>query len=80
MQAITIKDGAVQQSNFHEFDALRINQCPAIEIAILSNNKEIGGAGETAVPPVAPALANALFDATGRRVRELPLSLSMGVA
>jgi isoquinoline 1-oxidoreductase subunit beta len=80
MQAITIKDGVVQQSNFHQFDALRINQCPVIEIDILSNNKEIGGAGETAVPPVAPALANALFDATGRRVRELPLSLNMGVA
>jgi isoquinoline 1-oxidoreductase beta subunit len=80
MQAVTIKDGCVQQSNFHQFDALRINQCPEIEIVILGNNKEIGGAGETAVPPVAPALANALFNATGRRVRELPLSLSMGVA
>jgi isoquinoline 1-oxidoreductase beta subunit len=80
MQAVTVKDGRVQQSNFHRFDALRINQCPEIEIVILSGNPEMGGAGETAVPPVAPALANALFDATGRRVRELPLSASVEVA
>jgi len=80
MQAITIKDGQVQQANFHQFDALRIYQCPEIEVEILQNNKEIGGVGETAVPPVAPALANAVFDATGRRICELPLSSSMGVA
>jgi isoquinoline 1-oxidoreductase beta subunit len=80
MQTVTIKDGCVQQSNFHEFDALRINQCPEIKIKIIRGNKEIGGAGETAVPPVAPALANALFAATGQRVRELPLSLNWRVA
>jgi isoquinoline 1-oxidoreductase beta subunit len=80
MQAITIKDGCVEQSNFHQFDSLRIHQCPEIEIAIVERNKEIGGVGETAVPAVAPALANALFDATSRRVRQLPLSLSVGVA
>ena len=72
-QAVTIKDGAVQQSNFHQFDALRINQCPEIEVHIVANNKRIGGAGETAVPPVAPALANAMFEATGKRIRKLPL-------
>ena len=80
MQAITIKDGRVEQSNYHQFDSLRVHQCPEIEIAILQRNKDIGGVGETAVPAVAPALANALFDATGRRVRQLPLNPSEGVA
>jgi isoquinoline 1-oxidoreductase beta subunit len=80
MQAITIKDGRVQQLNLHQFDALRIHQCPEIHVCILQNNKRMGGAGETAVPPVAPALANAVADATGRRLRELPLSLSRGAA
>jgi len=46
MQAITIKDGRVEQSNFHQFDSLRIHQCPEIEIAILQHNEEIGGVGE----------------------------------
>jgi len=77
MQEITIKDGRVEQSNFHQFDALRIHQCPDIRVCILQNNKWMGGAGETAVPPVAPALANAVFDATGVRVRRLPLSLTL---
>jgi len=81
MQAITIKNGQVQEANFHQFDALRINQCPEIEVKILGEgSKRVGGAGEAAVPPVAPALANALFDATGRRVRELPLGASVGIA
>ena len=80
MQAITIKDGRVQQSNFHQFDALRMNQCPEIMIDIVAHNDGIGGVGETAVPPVAPALANAVFMATGRRIRGLPLSSVIGVA
>jgi isoquinoline 1-oxidoreductase beta subunit len=80
MQAITIRDGRVQQANFHQFDALRINQCPKISIDIVRHHEGIGGVGETAVPPVAPALANAIFAATGRRIRELPLNASVGVA
>lgn len=73
-QATTIKDGAVQETNFHQFDALRINECPEIKIDILKGgNDKIGGVGETAVPPVAPALANAFFQAKRERVRELPL-------
>src|SRR5262249_38994394 len=60
LQAVTIRGGAVQQSNFHQFDALRIDQCPEIEIDVLSNNKRIGGAGETPGPPVPPARANGL--------------------
>jgi isoquinoline 1-oxidoreductase beta subunit len=74
MQAITIKNGSVQQSNFHQFDALRIHQCPEIVIDIVQHNKEIGGAGEAAVAAVAPALANALIDAKRPPVRRLPLT------
>jgi isoquinoline 1-oxidoreductase beta subunit len=80
IQATTIADGCVQQCNFHQFDALRVHQCPEIKIEIVQGNEEIGGAGETAVPPVAPALANAIFDATGRRLRALPLNSSVEVA
>lgn len=73
MQATTIENGAVQQKNFNGFDALRIYECPEIKIAILNRNEEISGVGEAAVPPVAPALANAVFDATRERVHELPI-------
>jgi len=73
-QEITFKDGKVEQSNFLDFPALRINQAPAIEVAILQNSEWMGGAGEPGVPPSLPALANAVFALTGKRVRELPLS------
>jgi isoquinoline 1-oxidoreductase beta subunit len=64
----------MQASNFHQFDALRIHQCPEIVIDIVQHNKEIGGAGEAAVAAVAPALANALIDAKRPPVRRLPLT------
>jgi isoquinoline 1-oxidoreductase beta subunit len=70
----------VQQLNFHQLDALRIHQCPEIHVSIQQENEWMGGAGETAVPPVAPALANALFVATGSRLYELPLRLKTEVA
>jgi len=73
-QAITFKDGMVEQSNFHDFDALRIHQAPAFEIAILENFHKMGGVGEVGTPPAAPALANAVFALTGKRIRSLPLS------
>ncbi len=73
-QEITFADAMVEQSNFHDFDAMRINQCPDFEVAILENYHRMGGVGEVATPPAVPALANAVFALTGKRVRQLPLS------
>lgn len=74
--AITIKDGAVEQSNFHDYRVLRINEMPAIEVHIVPSTARPTGVGEPGVPPIAPALANALAAATGKRLRKLPLSLT----
>lgn len=73
-QQITFRDGMVEQSNFHDFDAMRIFQSPAFEVAVLENFHRMGGAGEVGVPPAAPALANAVFALTGKRIRTLPLN------
>ena len=70
---VTIEQGAVQQSNFHDYPIARLPEVPRIEVHILSSHKPPSGAGEPAVPPLAPALANAIFAATGRRLRSLPL-------
>jgi isoquinoline 1-oxidoreductase beta subunit len=72
-QEITFADGMVEQGNFDEYDALRMNQCPQIEIALLENYHRMGGAGEPGTPPSIPALANAIFAATGTRIRRLPM-------
>lgn len=72
-QEITFADGMVEQGNFTDYDALRMAQCPEIEIELLENNSHMGGAGEPGTPPAAPALANAIFALTGKRVRTLPL-------
>jgi isoquinoline 1-oxidoreductase subunit beta len=73
-QEITFADGMVEQSNFHDFDAMRINQCPEFEVAILENYHKMGGAGEVGTPPAAAALANGVSALTGKRVRSLPIS------
>ncbi len=70
---ITLEDGAVAQSNFHDYEILRIDRAPKIETIILTSDARIGGGGEPGTPPIAPALANAVFNATGRRVRTLPI-------
>lgn len=72
---ITIRRGAVVQSNFHDYPMLRMDESPEIETFIVNSGARIGGAGEPGTPAVAPALTNAIFDATGRRIRELPVSL-----
>ena len=72
---ISLKDGAVEQSNFHDYPILRMDACPAIAVEIINGNHEkLGGAGEPGLPPAAPALANAIFAATGKRLRALPLA------
>ncbi|WP_456386990.1 molybdopterin cofactor-binding domain-containing protein [Profundibacter sp.] len=71
---ISFEDGEVQQENFPDYDALRIGTVPKTEVQVFENNMHMGGVGEPGTPPSMPALANALFDLTGVRARELPLS------
>ena len=71
---ITFEDGMVVQSNYHDSPAMRIHQAPVIEVAILENNPRITGVGEPGTPPSIPALANAVFALTGKRIRELPMN------
>ena len=71
---ITIVDGVTQQSNFHQYNVLRINEMPMIDIHIIESKELPGGVGEPATALIGPAVANALFAATGKRVRKMPLS------
>ena len=71
--AITLKDGVVEQSNFHEYVPLRINEMPRVEVHFVPSTEKPTGMGEPGVPPVAPAVANAIAAATGKRVRRLPI-------
>jgi isoquinoline 1-oxidoreductase beta subunit len=71
--AITIKHGRVEQSNFHDYPMLRIDEMPAIEVYIVPSAEAPGGVGEPGTPPIAPAVANAIFAATGKRIRKLPI-------
>ena len=73
---ITIDKGQVRQSNFHDVQALRIDECPLIETDIIASTLHPEGVGEPGTPPIAPAVANALFALTGQRLRELPLALA----
>jgi len=70
---ITLEKGRVQQSNFHDVRSLRINETPKIEVHLVRNLEAPGGMGEPATAVTAPALANAVFAATGKRIRKLPL-------
>ncbi len=71
---ITLKDGRVQQSNFHDYPMLRMNEAPAIEVYIVESSELPGGMGETGTSAIAPALTNAIFAATGKRIRKLPVA------
>ena len=73
--AITLKGGRVEQSNFHDYQPLRINEMPKVEVHIVASNAAPTGVGEPGVPCIAPAVANAVFAATGQRLRKLPLRL-----
>jgi isoquinoline 1-oxidoreductase beta subunit len=76
-EAITLKDGAVEQKNFDQYSILRMAGAPDVQVRVLETpDAPIGGCGEPPVPPSMPALANAVFAATGKRVRSLPLSMS----
>lgn len=72
---VQIEDGKVVQSNFHDLPVLRMNEMPKVEVIVLESEEHPTGVGEIGLPPLAPALANALFKASGKRQRDLPLSL-----
>jgi isoquinoline 1-oxidoreductase beta subunit len=73
---ITLKDGRVEQSNFDNYRALRINEIPAIDIHIIDSGEAPGGMGEPGTCAVPPAVTNAIFAATGVRLRKLPIDTS----
>ena len=72
---ITYKNGMCEQTNFHQYNVLRINEAPKMEIHIIESGEQPGGVGEPGLPPVAPALGNAIFAATGKRIRKLPFNI-----
>ena len=72
--AITVRDGVVEQSNFHDYPLARMNESPLVHAFIMENDHPPAGVGEPGVPPFAPAFCNAIFAATGTRVRDLPLT------
>ena len=73
---LDIRDGAIVQSNFHDYPILRMNESPEVEVVIMENDEAPSGVGEVGLPPIAPAVANAVFRATGQRLTSLPLQLS----
>jgi isoquinoline 1-oxidoreductase beta subunit len=70
---ITIENSRVEQSNFHNFPLLRMDEMPRVEVYIVPGDRPPTGVGEAAVPTVAPAAANAVFAATGKRIRKIPI-------
>jgi isoquinoline 1-oxidoreductase beta subunit len=74
---ITFTDGKVDQSNFHDYQILRINEAPEIHVTIVNSGERMGGAGEPGTPPIAPAVVNAIYAATGKRIRKLPITKNL---
>jgi isoquinoline 1-oxidoreductase beta subunit len=74
---ITFANGKVEQSNFHDYQILRINEAPEIFVTIVNSGEAMGGAGEPGTPPIAPAVVNAIYAATGKRVRKLPIAKNL---
>jgi isoquinoline 1-oxidoreductase beta subunit len=70
---ISFERGRVKQSNFHDYKMLRMSEAPVIEVHIMPSTEKHGGVGEPGVPPVAAAVGNAIFSATGKRIRRLPI-------
>jgi len=73
---ITFKNGQVEQSNFHDYQVVRMTEAPVVETHIINSGAKMGGVGEPGTPPVAPAVGNAILAATGRRLRTLPFKLA----
>jgi isoquinoline 1-oxidoreductase subunit beta len=73
---ITFTNGQCDQSNFHNYNVMRLNEAPQMEIHIIDSGENPGGVGEPGLPPIAPALGNAIFAATGKRIRKLPFDVN----
>jgi isoquinoline 1-oxidoreductase beta subunit len=71
---ITMEEGLVQQSNFHNYSVLRIKNAPDVEVHFIQSDFAPTGIGEPGLPPIAPAIGNAIFAATGHRIRTMPIS------
>jgi isoquinoline 1-oxidoreductase beta subunit len=78
-QELTFESGRLQQTNFNTFPVMRMNECPEIETHIVESNEKAGGIGEPGVPCAAPAIANAIFAATGKRIRRLPIRMTEAI-
>ncbi len=74
--AITFKEGRVQQGNFDDYQVLRMDEMPKVDVHIIKSRAKMGGIGEPGTAPIAPAVANAVFALTKRRLRSLPLQLA----
>jgi isoquinoline 1-oxidoreductase beta subunit len=74
MQEVTLDKGRVQQTNYHNYPVVRMNESPKIDIVLVDSKEKPGGIGEPATALVVPAIANAVFAATGKRVRKLPMT------
>ena len=72
---VSIQGGRVVQSNFHDYPMLRMNEAPEVEVVLAPSGDPPGGVGEPGLPPLAPAVTNALYALTGQRIRELPVQL-----
>ena len=73
-EEISFASGAVQQSNFHDYQVIRQNELPLIQVKVIVTDNAPGGVGECGLPPVAPAIANAVAKLTGKRLRHLPFT------
>ena len=74
---ITLKNGRVEQTNFDTYQMLRINEAPAIEVHVVKSTETPGGMGETGTSAIVPAIANAIFAATGKRLRKMPIDANV---
>jgi isoquinoline 1-oxidoreductase beta subunit len=74
---ITLKNGRVEQTNFDSYQMLRIDEAPSIEVHIVPSSEPPGGMGETGTSAIVPAIANAIFAATGKRLRKMPVDVAM---
>jgi CO/xanthine dehydrogenase Mo-binding subunit len=73
-EKVEFAKGGVKSANFYDYEILRMSEVPQIEVHLVKSNEAMGGAGEPGLPPIAPALGNAIFNATGARIRRLPLT------